>query len=195
PSREDFDAAFAEDLLGVLPDKRDPAIAEHVTRYLAHPRVRYAALAALARVGGEAARVRLVDALENPDDALRAVALSELRRLRFIDEAVVGWIERLLSARQGSDDLRASAAAALADVPAALRARTIALLGKALEGKRGLLATLRGDGTEESTGVLIAMARSMLQLDRAEGTRLIRARATKADPDLRARLTALLDGK
>jgi hypothetical protein len=107
----------------------------------------------------------------------------------------VGWVERLFAGRQGSDDLRAGAALALAEVPPILRGRAIALLSKLLEGKRGLLATLRGDGTEESPAVLVAMARALLTLDRAEGTRIIRLRAGKADPELRTRFAALLDGK
>ena len=195
PSRDDFDASFAEDLLSAVPEKRDPSLAEQATRYLAHPRVRYAALAALARLAGEHARTRLVDALENPDEPLRVVALGELRRLRLIDEAVVGWIERLLSSRQGGDDLRAAATMALGDVGPALRPRATLLLAKILEGKRGILATLRGEGPEEGVTVLVTMARTLLALDRAEGVRLVRLRASKADPDLRARLAALLEGK
>jgi hypothetical protein len=71
----------------------------------------------------------------------------------------------------------------------------MALLLRGVEGKRGLVAMLRGDGgSEESVLVTEAMARSLLALDRTEGVRAVKARLQKSDAQLRARLTALLQG-
>jgi hypothetical protein len=94
-----------------------------------------------------------------------------------------------------SDELRAAAAAALGDVAAPCRTRALALLTKGVEGKRGFVAMLRGDGgSDESVIVTEAMARALLALDRAEGVRAIRARVGKADGVLRQRLAALIQG-
>jgi serine/threonine-protein kinase len=190
----DTDIAFVEDLLRATPDRQDPALGDAVAKFLAHPRLRPAALAAIVPLWGERARKPLMDALEFAEEPARIVAITELRRMRGIDEHVFGVVERLLTMKgSASDELRASCAAALADVAQPLRARAITLLLKGVEGKRGLVAMLRGDGgSEESLTVTEAMARSLITLDRAEGVRAVKARLQKADSLLRARLTALL---
>ncbi|MDB4937138.1 MAG: Serine/threonine protein kinase PrkC, regulator of stationary phase, partial [Labilithrix sp.] len=192
----DTDIAFVEDLLRAMPDRQDPALGEAVAKFLAHPRLRPAALSAIVPLWGERARKPLMDALEFAEEPARIVAITELRRVRSIDENVFGVIERLLTMKgSASDELRASCAAALADVAPPLRARAVALLLKGVEGKRGLVAMLRGDGgSEESLIVTEAMARSLIALDRAEGVRAVKARLQKSDAQLRARLTALLQG-
>ena len=103
-------------------------------------------------------------------------------------------IERFLTMKgSASEELRAASAAALADVLPVMRARAIGLLTKGVEGKRGVIAMLRGDGgSDESMIVTEAMARSLLALDRAEGVRAVKARIAKSDATLKARLTALL---
>jgi hypothetical protein len=74
-----------------------------------------------------------------------------------------------------------------------MRTRAIALLTKGVEGKRGFVAMLRGDGgNDESVIVTEAMARALLTLDRPEGTRVVKARIAKSDALLKARLVALL---
>src|SRR5262249_40263845 len=91
------------------------------------------------------------------------------------------------------EELRTAAAAGLSDVAAPLRTRAIQLLSKAVEGKRGFVAILRGDGNnDESVIVLEAMARALLSLDRSEGIRAIKGRLTRAEGLMRARLTAIL---
>ncbi len=192
PAREDLDANLAEDLLQCIPDRRDPPLVDHVAKFLSHPRLRRASLRAYAAVVGEPSRPRLLEALEHPDDGVRLVAISELHRVRAVDETVVAWIERLLAGRGGSDDLRAASALALGDATPPNRTRALAFLTRAIEGKRGLLATLRGDGGEESTEVLVTIARALLALDPREGVRIVRQKAIRADPQLRARLGALV---
>jgi serine/threonine protein kinase len=192
----DTDIAFVEDLLRAMPDRQDPALGEAVAKFLAHPRLRPAALAAIVPLWGERARKPLIDALEFAEEPARMVAITELRRVRSIDEQVFGVIERLLTMKgSASDELRAACAAALADIAPLMRPRAMALLLRGVEGKRGLVAMLRGDGgSEESVLVTEAMARSLLALDRTEGVRAVKARLQKSDAQLRARLTALLQG-
>jgi serine/threonine-protein kinase len=190
----DSDIAFVEDLLRAMPERQDPALGEAVSKFLAHPRLRPTALAAIVPLWGERARKPLMDALEYAEEPARIVAVTELRRIRGIDETTLNVIERLLMLKgSASDELRAACAAALADVVQPMRARAIALLSKGVEGKRGFVAMLRGDGgSEESVTVTEAMARALLALDRAEGVRAVKGRLSKSDGILRARLTALL---
>jgi serine/threonine protein kinase len=186
--------ALVEDLLRCMPDRQDPVLGEAVARFLAHPRLRPTALAAIVPLWGERARKALLEALEFAEEPARIVAIQELRRLRAVDDHVVGIIERLLTMRgTASEELRAAAASALADVGVALRVRALGLLTKGVEGKRGFVALLRGDGgSEESVIVTEAMARALLALDRNEGVRAIKERLKKADGMMRARLGALV---
>jgi serine/threonine-protein kinase len=190
----DADIAFVEDLLRTMPDRPDPALGDAVSKFLSHPRLRPTALAAIVPLWGERARKPLMDALEFAEEPARIVAVTELRRLRGIDEATVNVIERLLTMKgSASDELRAASAAVLVDVVPTMRARAIALLMKGIEGKRGFVAMLRGDGgNEESVIVTEAMARALIALDRAEGVRAVKGRLSKSEGVLRARLTALL---
>jgi hypothetical protein len=192
----DADIAFVEDLLRAMPDRPDPVLGDAVAKFLAHPKLRPTALAAIVPLWGERARKPLIDALEFAEEPARIVAVTELRRMRGIDDHVVGIIERLLTMRgSASEELRAAAGAALADVAAPSRARALALLVKGVEGKRGFVAMLRGDGgSDESVVVTEAMARALLSLDRGEGVRAIKARVSKSDGLMRARLTAILQG-
>jgi hypothetical protein len=192
----DDDAAIAlvEDLLRAVPDRQDPVLGEAVARFLAHPKLRPAALSAIVALWGDRARKPLVDALEFAEEPARIVAVTELRRLRAIDEKVIVTIERLMTMRgSASEELRAAAAAALGDASGAMRPRAVALLSKGVEGKRGFVAMLRGDGgTDESVIVTEAMARALLNLDRVEGLRAVKARLQRADGLLRARLAQLV---
>jgi serine/threonine-protein kinase len=192
----DADVAFIEDLLRAMPERPDHVLGDAVAKFLSHPKLRPTALAAIVPLWGERARKPLVDALEFAEEPARIVAVTELRRLRGIDEHVVGIIERFLTMRgSASEELRAAAAAALGDASAPARTRALALLVKGVEGKRGFVAMLRGDdGAGESVVVTEAMARALLTLDRAEGLRAVKSRLGKADGLLRARLTALLQG-
>jgi serine/threonine-protein kinase len=192
--QNDTDIAFVEDLLRSMPDRQDPALGDAVAKFLAHPRLRPAALAAIVPLWGERARKPLMDALEFAEEPARIVAVTELRRIRGIDEQAVGVIERFLTMKgSASEELRVASAAALADVVQPMRTRAIALLSKGVENKRGFVAMLRGNDTsDESVLVTEAMARALLALDRTEGMRAVKARLGKSDGILRSRLTALL---
>jgi hypothetical protein len=192
--QSEHDLSLVEDLLHAVPDRQDAALGEAVSKFLAHPRLRPAALGALALLWGEGARKSLLDALEFAEEPTRIVALTELRRIRCVDEQVVAIIERLLTMKgSAGEELRAAAASALADSALSLRVRVVSLLSKGVEGKRGLLGMLRGDGAnEESAIVTEAMARSLLVLDRNEAVRAIRVRLARSDATLRARLAMLL---
>jgi len=193
--QREVDIAFVEDLLHAMPDRLDAALGEAAARFLAHPRLRAAALRAIGPLWGERARKPLLDALEFAEEPARMVAITELRRMRGgIDEMVVNVIERFMTMKgSASEELRAAAALALTDVVPPSRARALALLVKAVEGKRGLVAMIRGDdGTDESVIVTEAMARALVAMDRAEGIRAIKARVSRSDGVMRARLTAVL---
>jgi serine/threonine-protein kinase len=195
PSREGFDSALAEDLLLAMPQHPDAALAEACGKFLKVPKLRGAALTALVNTAGDRARGLLIEALDQPDEAVRATALGELGRARLIDENVLGHIEKLLMARGvAGDSLRVAAAKSLSSCIGAQRARAVQILSRALEGKGGFLSMLRGaEQSEESPAVLIEMARALLVLDRGEGLRLVRARAQKAEGELRTQLTQLLE--
>ncbi|MBS2015726.1 MAG: protein kinase [Deltaproteobacteria bacterium] len=188
------DITFAEDLLRSVPDRPDAALGDAVAKFLGHPRLRPVALAAIVPLWGERARKPLLDAVEFAEEPARLVALAELRRARWVDEHVVNVIERLLTMKgSAGEELRAAAAAALADSAQTQRTRVIQFLSKAVEAKRGLVAMIRGEGgAEESALVTESMARALLALDRAEGARAIKSRVSRAEGPLRQRLTALL---
>ncbi len=192
--RDDAELALVEDLLYTLPDRADPVLGEAVSKFLSHPLLRATALAALVPLWGERARKPLVEALEYADEPTRIIALGELRRIRAIDEYVFNVIERLLTMRgSAGEELRAAAAAALADAAAPLRARAVQLLSKAVEGKRGFIAMLRSDNTsDESVVVMEAMGRALLALDRNEGIRALKGRLSRSEGLMKARLTAVL---
>jgi serine/threonine-protein kinase len=191
--RDDAELTLIEDLLRAMPERADPTLGEAVSRFLAHPLLRPTALAAIVPLWGDRARKPLVEALEYAEEPTRLIALRELRRLRAIDEYVVSVIERFLTMRGfAGDDLRAASAAALADVQAPLRVRAVQLLSKAVEGKRGIVAMLRGSDGDESVVVMEAMGGALLALDRQEGMRALKARLVRSEGLMRQRLTALL---
>jgi serine/threonine-protein kinase len=192
--QNDAELALVEDLLRAIPDRADPAFGETVAKFLAHPMLRPTALSAIVPLWGERAKKPLVEALEYAEEPTRIVALTELRRLGAIDDYVFSVLERFLTMKgSASEELRAAAAAALADVPARLRARAIQLLSKAVEGKRGFFASLRGNtDSDESVVVMEAMGIALLKLDRNEGVRALKGRLSRSEGLMRARLSAVL---
>src|SRR5205085_6958903 len=106
--------ALVEDLLRAMPERQDPVLGEAVAKFLSHPRLRPAALSAIVPLWGERAKKPLLDALEFAEEPARIVAISELRRMRAVDEHVVTVVERLLTMRgSASEELRAAVPAAL----------------------------------------------------------------------------------
>jgi len=192
PSREDFDMALAEDLLLSVPERLDQTLAESLLRFAVHGRLRATAAAAYGRASGDGGKPRLIEWLEHPDETVRLSSLGELRRRR-VDEPVLVVLERILTQRSASDEYRSQVALAFSDAAPPVRTRAIQFLLRGVEARRGLIAALRGDGPqEESREVVVAMAKSLLALDRKEGAKVVRARAGKSDADLARRLSELL---
>jgi hypothetical protein len=195
PSKEGFDAALAEDLLLAIPQNPDPPVAEQVGRFVKHPRLGAAALGAMVNAAGEQAKGLLLEALDQPDEAVRATAIYELGRARLVDEHVFNYIEKLLTNKGlGGEALRAAAAKALSFCFGAQRSRAVQFLSRAIEGKAGLLSKLRGSEQEgEAPAVILEMCRSLLILDRGEGLRVVKARVQRSEGELRTQLMALVE--
>jgi len=139
-----FDAALAEDVLRALPEVQDDQTGALVSKLMRHggPQVCRAAAAALATLWGARARPLLVAVLDNEDDGVRIAALGALRKVGGVDEHVAERVEKMLA--KGGNDLRAAAAAALADVPPRARDQAIAILKRALVPQtKGVLARFR----------------------------------------------------
>lgn len=192
--QREADALMVQDLLHAVPDRQDPALGDTVRRFLLHPKLRPAALSALARLWGERAHKTLVEALESADDAARLAAMGELRRLAKVNDPALAVLERLVHAKSGaSEEIRVAAAQTLGEAVPTARPRVVAFLIKVIEGKRGLMAKLIGDGSvDDSVAVLEALARSLAHLDRTEARRVLTARAFKSQGPLRARLEKVL---
>ncbi len=187
------DPNLAEDMILSAPERRDAALGQELIKFAKHPKLGEAAIFTLVTVWPERARPLLVESLDHPDDAVRTRAFKELARLHAVDDGALAVVEKVLSTRTGlPESLRVAAAQSVAGVLPQSRARAVALLARLLEGKRGLVARFRGDDIEESPEVLVSMARSLLTLDRPEGMRVIKLRAGKSEPGLRAQLVALV---
>ena len=193
-----FDAALAEDLLRAVPELQDDQAGSIVTKFVRHggPAVCKAAVTALGMLWGARARPLLVGIMDHTDDGVRLAALGALRRVGGIDENVVGRIDRLLSrAVPAGDDLRAGAAAALADATAPAHPAAIALLRRALlPHGRGVLAVLRGAvGPQDNPLVILAIARALIAMTGPAGVKAVEERAAKSENPLREQLLDLLD--
>ena len=190
----DQELALVEDLLRAMPDRADPVLGEAVAKFLPHPQLRQTALQVIVPLWGERAKKPLVEALEYADEPTRIVALTELRKLHAIDEYVFSVIERFLTMKgSAGEDLRIAAAAALADAATPVRTRAIQMLTKVVEGKRGLVALIRGTGSDEETaGVLESMGRALLALDRNEGMKALKGRVSRSEGATKQRLQALM---
>src|ERR1043165_6608460 len=105
----DADVAMVEDLLRAMPDRQDAVLAEAVSKFLAHPKLRSTALSAIVPLWRDPAKKPLLDALEFAEEPGRIIPVTELRLIRGIDETAVTVIERLLTMRgSASDELRAA---------------------------------------------------------------------------------------
>jgi hypothetical protein len=187
-----------EDLLRAATQAAAPDAGALASRFLSHaePAVRAAALVAVAAIEGARARDALAGALIDPHDQVRITALATLRRIGGIDDEVVAAIGRILAGDAvAGDELRATAAAALADATA--REAAIAILMRAIEPpKAGVLAAMlsrvvKGD---EDAHVLETMARVLVTLGGDAGRRAVERRAAESHGKARARLLAVLAG-
>ncbi len=188
------DAALAEDVLRALPEVQDEQIGALVARLMRHggPPVCRAAATALASLWGQRSKPLLVAVLDNEDEGVRIAALAALRKVGGVDDNVVVRIEKMLG--KGSTDLRAAAAAALADTLPHARARAFAIVRQALLPQaKGVLARIRGPGAPTDDAlVVLALGRAVLALGTPDAREILQARAVQADEPLRAQLLDLL---
>jgi serine/threonine protein kinase len=188
------DAELAEDVLRALPEVQDEQIGALVARLMRHggPPVCRAAATALASLWGQRSKPLLVAVLDNADEGVRIAALAALRKVGGVDENVIVRIEKMLG--KGGTDLRAAAAAALADTLPHARAQASAILRQALLPQaKGVLARIRGPAAApEDPLFVLALSRALLTIGGPEGREAVQARAAQADDALRAQILELL---
>jgi hypothetical protein len=193
------DAQTVEDLLRAATQAGARDAGALASRFLSHaePAVRTAALVTLAAIDGPRSRDALAGALADVHDQVRITALATLRRIGGIDDEVVAAIGRILAGDAAAgDELRATAAAALAD--ATSREAAVAILTGAIEApKAGVIAAMlsRVVKSDDDAHVLETMARVLLALGGDAGRRAIERRAEESHGKVRARLMAVLAGR
>jgi hypothetical protein len=107
---------------------------------------------------------------------------------------VVGRLERILTrAAQEEENLRAAAAAALADATEPAKPAALEVLKKRVSLKGGLFSFVRGGSPEENPSVLLALAHSLIALGGAEGKKIVQERAAKTPNPLGGKLDDLLE--
>jgi serine/threonine-protein kinase len=189
-------AALAEDLLRALSPVADAKASAIVARFLQHaePSVRRAAAAALPSTWGPRAKHALATLLDDADDGVRAAALTGLRKIGAIDEAVVRHVERVLTgASPASEELRAVAAAVLGDVAKEARPLAMAALLRALQPRtRSFLSRFTGGIPEDDARQVIeAVARALVSIGGAEGRTAVEKRANSMRGELRDALLTI----
>ena len=194
----DEDASLAEDVLRALPEIDDERVGGLVSRLLRHraPTVRRAAATALAGPWGPLARVSLLSALDDPDEAVRVVALSGIRKVTPIDLEVVRRVEKFLSVPgTAGDNVCAVAASLLGDAVADAREEAVTALLHAIEPRsRSVVARLTGGPPAgfESPFVVETLARSLLTIGGDRGRDAVQKRANRSPDPLKSKLNALL---
>ncbi|MBK8258461.1 MAG: serine/threonine protein kinase [Polyangiaceae bacterium] len=190
------DPALIEDLLRSLPDVVDEGLGRAVARFLRHalPAVRRATAGALPLLLGSKAKPPLVHALDDIDEGVRTAALSALRAIRAIDEDVVTRVDSVLnSGAPSSEDLRAGAAGALADVRESAKARAVDVLTRALRPKtRSLVSIFKSDTDGDSVLLLTTVARVLLHIGGTEGRKEVERRMGSSRGELKRALQELL---
>ncbi len=193
-----FDAALAEDLLRALPPVCDEPIGALVAKFVRSgvPAVCKAAVVALVTLWGARTRPLLIGVLDYQDDGVRIAALQGLRLVHGIDETVVARIEGILTRSGTGADLRAAAAASLADALPSARPPAVELLRRSLmPPPRGLLSMLRGQTfADEEPRVVGALARAAIAIGGTDGLDMVAARAARCEEPLRTQLLDLGQG-
>ncbi|MEZ4296061.1 MAG: hypothetical protein R3B70_13885 [Polyangiaceae bacterium] len=135
-------------------------------------------------------------ALDDVDEGVRAAALAATRVIRAVDEDVVTRVDDLLNGgAPWSDELRAGAAGALADVRESAKARAVDALARALRPKsRSLVTFFKNDADNESPLVLTTVARVLLNIGGAEGRKHVERRLAASRGEIKKALSELLSG-
>jgi serine/threonine-protein kinase len=188
-----FDAPLAEDVLRALPEVQDEQIGALVARLMKQggPSVCRAAATSLASLWGQRSKPLLVAVLDNEDEGVRIAALTALRKVGGVDDNVVQRVAKMLG--KGGSDMRAAAAAALADTLPHARPQAVALLKQAvLPQNKGVLARIRGPAAlEEDPLVAVALCRAILTIGGPEAREIVIARANLSETSLKQQLLDL----
>ncbi|MFI5302755.1 MAG: hypothetical protein ACHREM_32090, partial [Polyangiales bacterium] len=146
---------------------------------------------------GTRARPALLAALDDPEKGVHIAALAGLRRAGGVDAGLLRRLARILATTSIDADLRAMAAATLAEVPDALHDEAVATLSKAIAAHpRSLMDRLRGaSGGHDDPALVEAIAKALLAIGGATGRSVVEKRATEGPEAVRKALTALLTAK
>jgi hypothetical protein len=188
----------AEDLLRALPERPSEKLGPIIAEFVRHeaPGVRRVAIALLGASVGGRARDALLSALNDTDEGVRIAALAGLSHAKAVDQLAVSRIDRILSSPvEGSEELRAAAAGALAAASIDARVAAVDVLRRAIRPVRMSFMALIKDaagGTGESVLVLTTVARVLIALAGPLGQRDVEARARASRGEVRKALFALL---
>jgi hypothetical protein len=188
------DRTALEDLLRAAPELEDDELARALIPMCTHEvaPVRHAAVAALPKVLGERSKPILRDALSDEEESVCRAAIDGLRRVSGIDMLVLLRLEPILTGdADGSDELRAIAAAALVDVDVEQRGGALDALHRALNPRTSVVNFfIKAD--EETPMLVEAICDTMLVIGGPKERRTVSKRASRSRQPLRRRLEALL---
>jgi serine/threonine protein kinase len=190
---------LAEDLLLCVPTVGDESAGHVVVKYLRLnvSGVCRAATASIVQLWGERAKPLLVGMLQSKEDVPRIAGIAGLRQLSGIDEHVVPRLHSILLRRlPAGPELRAAAAIALAHASPSARQPAISLLAQLLAPPRETPPeSHRGGGAlSKEDAVVVAIARSLLQIGGVGHRGLVSERADRSPEPLRSHLRSLIVG-
>jgi eukaryotic-like serine/threonine-protein kinase len=187
--------ALCEDLLTAIPERREPAWVDQVERFADHPRpaIRRATLGARIRMGGHGLAEALLAALADPDPDVQRLATRAYQRQGSIGAVPVQALVKLMESQKAPDEVRASAALALARVDRRCQDRAELALLEAVQGRSPSFIRLFGARPPGDGPLFLeAAARALLHLSGPEVRSVIEKRAHASKGELRARLERLL---
>jgi eukaryotic-like serine/threonine-protein kinase len=193
-----LDVPLTEDLLSCLGGPEDAAAPARVRPFLQHPahRLRRAALGALVRMAAPKLGAALLQALEDSDPGVRLIATRTYARKGGVGAKEVPRLVRIVDDALAPDELRASAAAALARVDPAAQAEAEVALLNAVQGRTPSFIRALGVGAASEDGPLLleAAARALLRLGGPGVRPAIEKRARTCRGECRERLERVLNG-
>jgi serine/threonine-protein kinase len=185
--REDDAESLITDVLEAIPNIRDDATGEVVSRFLKcrAPELRRIATGALVRSWAERAQALLVGLLKDEDESVRIAAIAGIRKIGCVDETVVRRLGAMLQpSHRMSTALKTEAAIAYRSAAVAGRPTAIAILTR-------LVATAPAIGPQEEA-LLVEEGRSLLLLGPKEAQAVVSERASRQREPLRGQLIGLL---
>ncbi len=187
---------LAEDLLLCVPAVGDESSGHLVVKFLRVnvSGVSRAATASIVRLWGDRAKPLLVGMLQSKEDAVRIAGIAGLHQLKGIDEHVVLRLSGILTRRvPAGAELRAAAAIALGTATGGARQPALSVLSQVLTATRAGNAPVDGGlpQTREEQ-VVLAAARSLLQLGGVSQRSVVAQQADRSPEPLRTHLRRLL---